>query len=80
MSNHTPGPWEVLGTDGDEWVISRRDTDGKRRTLAHVYQRADARLIAEAPNTLEALKRCRAGTITWAEVDAALAKAEGRTQ
>lgn len=58
---HTPGPWEVPGTDGGEWVVCHKDKAGKRRTLAHVYSEADARLIMLACNShydlLAALKQ-----------------------
>lgn len=58
----TPAPWESPGTDGEERVVSFRDGQGKRRTLAHVYGRTDAerdanaRLIALAPRMAEALR------------------------
>jgi hypothetical protein len=48
---HTPGPWKVPGTDDGEYVIAHHD--GKKlRTLAHVYDEANARLIAAAPELL----------------------------
>ena len=51
------GLWECVGTDGGEWVICRRDKDGKRRTVAHVYGEANARLIAAAPEMAEFVGR-----------------------
>jgi hypothetical protein len=68
-TEHTSGPWETPGTDGGDRVISYTDSNRKRRTLAHVYaprtdgelneqeRDANARLIAAAPELLEALKR-----------------------
>ena len=53
---HTPGPWECPGTDGDEWAICHRDRTRKRRTIAHVYYEANARLIAAAPELLATLR------------------------
>jgi len=55
-TKHTPGPWIIPGTDGGDYVICRRERNGKRRTLAHAYMEADARLIAAAPQMLEALR------------------------
>ena len=58
MSKHTPGPWECMGgagatvvvADGDSVVASLRDRFGG--SVAH-----DARLIAAAPELLEALQK-----------------------
>lgn len=61
-TKHTPGPWETPGEDGGERVISYRTKKGKRYTLAHVYDgetanmEANARLIAAAPELLDALE------------------------
>lgn len=58
MSRHTPGPnWECPGKDGDAWVICAQDAQGTRRTIAHVYQESNARLIAKAPEMLSVLRR-----------------------
>lgn len=57
MSQHTLGPnWECPGKDGDAWVICAKDAQGKRRTIAHVYQEPNARLIAKAPKMLALLQ------------------------
>lgn len=52
---HTPAEWICPGTDGGEYVICT--AQGKRRTVAHVYDKDHARLIAQAPAMLEALKK-----------------------
>ena len=67
--SHTPGPWYVsLTPDRDEegWVgpeVYDRDLgvfavlDGEPETIAQPWSEADARLIAAAPEMLEALER-----------------------
>jgi len=71
MSKHTPGPWQVLPEECDKPYIRIRGTVlGGRYKIANVitpsYEgvhereavetRANARLIAAAPELLEALK------------------------
>ena len=56
---HTPKPWLISpritnGTKGYEIQFGK---DGENIT-DHVYEAADALLIAAAPEMLEALKRC----------------------
>jgi hypothetical protein len=60
---HTKGPWTTPGEDGGERVIAFLDSQGKQRTLAHVYDgeehgsmESNARLIAAAPELLISLK------------------------
>ncbi len=57
MSDYTPGPWQVgsgrLGVVGHPL---RRVVAGEDATLAGVFEEADARLIAAAPELYEALK------------------------
>lgn len=71
-SKHTPGPWSV-SKDGDDYNITYND-DGN--WLATVYDdddpfegrpEADARLIASAPELLEALKAL--ASEEWSEMD-----------
>lgn len=57
---HTPGPWYPAET-GYEYAISKRHyvTDGSRRTICEMTEHAptaNARLIAAAPDLLEALE------------------------
>lgn len=85
---HTPGPWMAWQPRADESVPVR--TDGLGITIAYVHQgaitnaKANARLIAAAPEMLDALKRVAdSGEFTsfsdesWDVVNAAIAKAEG---
>jgi len=55
MSAHTPGPWQY--GEGNDFYIERVGTAADdSATLAIVYTEADARLIAAAPELLEALE------------------------
>lgn len=64
MSKHTPGPWEL-----NSFAVEA-PLDGGTEVVAHVYNdreapptgsaRANARLIASAPDLLEALVLARA--------------------
>ena len=88
---HTPGPWEIRGEPGSELLIVQPETDWPIAILeaptsdpdAHA---ANARLIAAAPDMLEALKAlrdkvedCDISPALFAACDAAIAKAEART-
>lgn len=96
---HTPGPWEVVRhahIDGELWlsVNQHADARGMKEWIAEIKyltteaerQWANARLIAAAPDLLEALKDCCAalgGTVAHPEAIPAsaliaIAKAEGR--
>lgn len=71
MSQHTPGPWQVVPQDmdtGAKWFDIRSATYG---SVAHVSEvarsdegrqffRGDARLIAAAPDLLEVCKELEA--------------------
>ena len=57
----TPGPWkaECIGKhwnnpDIENWIITY--TDDGERIVDHVYEAADAHLIAAAPDLLQALE------------------------
>ena len=83
-AKHTPGPWEVsnlLRSYGSVYV--RAD-----RNFVRIYdewkseemQLANARLIASAPELLEALQNLDANpelTSAWLQASAAIAKATG---
>ena len=79
---HTPGPWRIVGDEPHLYIWPTASAVLNRHNLiADVYTEADARLIAAAPDLLEALKEIIAyavfedsyGTIPKAE--AAIAKA-----
>jgi hypothetical protein len=96
-AKHTPGPWDYsaklsasenhrgfrIWEHGDSWVLADvmpMDEDGKQGE-------ANARLIAAAPELLEALKTCllivehlaaESAPTTIAEARAAIAKATGQ--
>lgn len=91
MSKHTPGPWK-LATRKEGWVVKTRDGC----VLAGVSQfpppaemapqcEFNARLIAAAPELLEALKKARRFVLSsndpvgleLIEIDSAIAKATG---
>lgn len=94
MSNekHTPGPWEITEHDGK--FLLTKDVPvmiGDPIPVGVAYTKADAHLIAAAPDMLAALKeieRQRLGTDQgtlrvrsdrmWEIATAAIAKAEGR--
>ena len=88
MSAHTPGPWRAvghaiygpftpLGREAIGAVVCSTTTINRPRHLA------DARLIAAAPDLLEALKNAARIMETFdvgvdRDIRAAIAKAEGR--
>ena len=88
--SHTPGPWEVvrLSGVGGPCAIRMAYKPPSGRTfygVQAIYLDADARLIAAAPELLEALKHClleHGGYTIKGETEriarAAIAKAEGR--
>lgn len=85
MSKHTPGPWEFVPA-GVEPVVQKAG-EFPHGFICNVGSQnfvADARLIAAAPDLLEALKMVlQHGRIDNSEermnvVSAAIAKAEGR--
>lgn len=65
MNKHTPGPWHVSKVDRD-WVVSALSTDAVDYSVAYcqpsgwhkkdLNHKANAHLIAAAPDLLEALK------------------------
>jgi hypothetical protein len=92
MSEHTPGPWGVGDGYGSQWgevlseyhrvkVVGRQD-HGTGTLTALALNDDDARLIAAAPEMLEALENLEnyAGQIpasAWELVQDAIAKARG---
>jgi hypothetical protein len=58
MSKHTPGPWDIYFNAQDDLVIRKMFPDGQEsHVVAHCHSGFDnARLIAAAPDLLDALK------------------------
>ena len=92
MTEHTPGPWRVGKHDGLYYVDTVKPRDGeaflgKRIALCKDHE-ANARLIAGAPELLEALRDyvrsdacdcvADAQDCVWCVAQHAIAKAEGR--
>ena len=94
-AQHTPGPWHVFTEDGSVGTIEAENgvvvaqaqqTRSLRQDLKQVERRANARLIAAAPELLEALEyfkrhiggdaSCDLQTLLHL-ADAAIAKAKG---
>ena len=89
---YSPAPWrEIINRDGTLNIATNRDSEGESYKIALVnnYNRANARLIAAAPELYEALKamlfKAEHGNGLEAHYKvneaarAALAKAEGKT-
>ena len=88
MGEHTPGPWEhelVHCTDRSKWFDIHKS--GLHKYIAghaRAASEADARLMAAAPDLLEA---CEAAILSWHQsqtvclgsLRAAVAKAKGTT-
>jgi hypothetical protein len=92
-TKHTPGPWEFVKYAGNVTMIERHERTGygyQQTNIARVLPvsealDANARLIAAAPDMLEALEGARAALIAYGAGDgatfkgvcAAIAKAKG---
>lgn len=91
-AKHTPGPWALTGwTAGDDFGWSIRIADAPYRLEVSAWcaeSEADARLIAAAPDLLEALEavlavpEARKALVNWGTDEllaarAAVAKARG---
>ena len=62
MSAHTPGPWHTAGEQGVQ-IRSQRDQIAKVWCMRGNEWKANARLIAAAPDLLEALREYRAAIL-----------------
>jgi hypothetical protein len=94
MSEYTKGPWVISDADFNnvpknpnaEFAINSEDGWHVAEILDVTNPEADARLIAAAPELLEACKefvrKCECGearsTRSYAQMKAAISKAEGR--
>ena len=56
MSKHTPGPWKVEHNTAWNRDVDIRGCDGRQIAFACSLNEADAKLIAAAPDLLEACK------------------------
>jgi hypothetical protein len=65
-AKHTPKPWEIKynGPDEEYWVTTPHYDAGPARIICNI---ADARLIAAAPELLEALVICESkiASLLW---------------
>lgn len=90
-TEHTPGPWKLIPADGItfKWPAIQRGEEGGFvvKGRSDLQAKADAHLIAAAPDMLECLKlimgnstnfRLKAPDYMIDKIDAAIAKAEGR--
>lgn len=88
-TKHTPGPWKYVQDEGGRYsfnsVVAADGTVVIRNGDYDEYNactEADAKLIAAAPELLEAAKRCLAitdnGGGVYRALETAIAKAEGR--
>ena len=90
MSKHTSGPWTVRNIASKDAYVGPAADGGapnvaiipKRITRSNDEQQANARLIAAAPELLEALQQALPQLIGRAYLDAraAIAKATGEAQ
>lgn len=98
MTKHTPGPWVVIPSTPQDgvncwWVHSATGVDiAIVNGPQNPETEADARLIAAAPELLEALQhilRCipigglaqiHHNSSTWEQIDAAITKALGESE
>jgi hypothetical protein len=88
MNKHTPGPWTwvegyngLYGSGKDNDVLTFADYEGMYLSYSNKYTHGNARLIAAAPDLLEALKRIKEtgvflGAIAQEMMDSAIKKAE----
>jgi len=83
-TTHTRGPWEVVPGDwSDDWGVTERGVAGQ--SIAQMVWENDARLIAAAPDLLQACKIALNDRMykDWPDVADilmdAIKKAEGRT-
>ena len=60
MSKHTPGPWKITHTALNGYRVSDSTGWGVAVVLKDTNDDANARLIAAAPQMLEALEACAA--------------------
>ena len=87
MTQHTPGPWDIGYAQADDIVIVGPDKELEICTVWSDPNVCDAKLIAAAPELLEALKEAtlhiwlgnEAGVNANIKAHAIIAKATGET-
>ncbi len=62
-TEHTPGPWEIVGPHFDIYRVQSSDYVCQASKAAGDWREGNARLIAAAPDLLEALRRIAGGNI-----------------
>ena len=86
-TSHTPGPWEVFDSHSGIYILDSAEQAAICKLEWCLEDEANARLIASAPELLDALKRLCAkfgvddngaprDWTEWREARAAIAKAE----
>jgi hypothetical protein len=92
MSKHTPGPWVIDDSNPNlvarlvngvyEYVCAVEPSSFSNRECNQEQEEADARLIAAAPDLLDALKDLCSDDLLnqdkWDNARAAIARAEGK--
>lgn len=86
-AQHTQGPWLISEEQGDNYVISSASNELEICTVWEDPNKADARLIAAAPDLLEAciylaegIEACGLTGVYLDQARAAIAKATGEKQ
>ena len=65
-ATHTPGPWAAGLFAGNHQASVHSEATGRTVALVYDPDNADARLIAAAPELLEALRDLQASVQKWA--------------
>lgn len=82
MNKHTPGPWHVVDGTFNTMIASDKGfyvTEVKQTGMGHAVE-PNARLIASAPDLLDALRAARYCVVNAAvlrRIDAAISNATG---
>lgn len=72
---HTPGPWTIESWSGDEAIITA-NVGGRKVHVTLTCVKADAQLIAAAPEMFDALRLIAERGGAWSDIArAAIAKA-----
>lgn len=88
MSKHTPAPWESVEVKNSGlWSVKSKYRLRDKDKIASQIGKANAKLIAAAPELLEALEQAKMWLEGWASaepelaiINKAIAKARGENQ